>query len=185
MSIELTKELKESLTALFFDALYENFYITPKDNSQIYALDSVDWDIVIDHLSDIDLIKQVTADLIKERDELKEFSCQLYSVITQLQKERDELKAHCGKLFGLVNDLDSYLDTNEFTSISHGSIFHQQMKHLITFAPQQSLNEIKAQAIDEAIDEIGFIECAGKIPAIDLFDLREYVSQLREQGDRE
>jgi hypothetical protein len=97
----------------------------------------------------------------------------------------DELKAHCGKLFGLVNDLDSYLDTNEFTSISHGSIFHQQMKHLITFAPQQSLNEIKAQAIDEAIDEIGFIECAGKIPAIDLFDLREYVSQLREQGDRE
>jgi hypothetical protein len=161
MNIELTKELKESLAALFFDALYENFYITPKDNSQIYTLDSVDWDIVIDHLSDIDLIKQVTADLIKERD---------------------ELKAHCGKLFGLVNDLDSYLDTNEFTSISHGSIFHQQMKHLITFAPQQSLNEIKAQAINEAIDEIGFIECAGKIPAIDLFDLREYVSQLREQA---
>jgi hypothetical protein len=59
MSIELTKELKERLIGLFFDALDENFYITPKGESQIYALDSVDWDIVIDHLSDNELIKQI------------------------------------------------------------------------------------------------------------------------------
>jgi two-component SAPR family response regulator len=113
---------------------------------------------------------KVIADLIKERDELKEFSCQLYSVITQLQKERDELKAHCDFLkeccYMIGNGIK--VETSE-----------------VNRTPQQSLAEIKAQAIDEAIDEIGFIECAGKIPAIDLFDLKEYVSQLREQGDRE
>jgi hypothetical protein len=137
MNIELTKELKESLTALFFDALYENFYITPKDNSQIYTLDSVDWDIVIDHLSDIDLIKQVTADLIKERDELKEFSCQLYSVITQLQKERDELKAHCE----VANTIIKVLAKTDAEKVIAEVWFEKP--------PQQSLAEIKAQAIKE------------------------------------
>jgi hypothetical protein len=63
-------------------------------------------------------------------------------VIADLIKERDELKAHCGKLFELVHDLDSYLDTNELTSIAHGSVFHQEMKHLITFTPQQSLADL-------------------------------------------
>jgi hypothetical protein len=216
MNIELTKELKESLAALFFDALYENFYITRKDNSQIYTLDSVDWDIVVYHLSDIDLIKQVTADLIKERDELKahcdfltyafnrcyscvpddgsfvsnecfqEFSDKLLQTpqqsLADLIKERDELKAHCGKLFGLVNDLDSYLDTNEFTSISHGSIFHQQMKHLITFAPQQSLNEIKAQAIEAAIEVLPAWIDEDCDPAIKVDDLSNYAKKLREQA---
>jgi hypothetical protein len=100
-------------------------------------------------------------------------------VIADLIKERDELKAHCGKLFEFVHDLDSYLDTNELTSIAHGSVFHQEMKHLITFTPHQSLADsikerdelkahcerlrnclMKASAMDA--DRIGFEKCLGK-----------------------
>jgi hypothetical protein len=89
-------------------------------------------------------------------------------------KELDELKAHCEKLRNCLMKA-SAMDADRIG-------FEMCLGKTLASTPQQSLAEIKAQAIEEAINEIGFIECAGKIPAIDLFDLREYVNQLREQA---
>jgi signal-transduction protein with cAMP-binding, CBS, and nucleotidyltransferase domain len=86
----------------------------------------------------------------------------------------DELKAHCEKLRNCLMKA-SAMDPDRIG-------FERCLGKTLASTPQQSLAKIKAQAIEEAINEIGFIECAGKIPAIDLFDLREYVNQLREQA---
>jgi hypothetical protein len=89
---------------------------------------------------------KVIADLIKERDELKEFSCQLYSVITQLQKERDALKAHCEELLTVSNKVKSQYAVTARIDMKLWNEFGEVTEK----TPQQSLNEIKAQAIKQA-----------------------------------
>ena len=64
-------------------------------------------------------------------------------VIADLIKERDELKAHCDYLANVLSDIEIDDDIPHY--------IQELCLKAMTKTPQQSLAEIKAQAIEEAV----------------------------------
>jgi hypothetical protein len=114
------------------------------------------------------------------------------------QKENDELKELSGQLFSVITHAVSMLSgkakQNDFVINMKGHHFFEcslliaQISQLIDCeTPQQSLNEIKAQAIEDSFYEYA-CEKHGAFGA-DGSEEEEWgidkANQLREQGDRE
>lgn len=85
-------------------------------------------------------------------------------VIYELQNKLDEsnnrifeLESYTSDLLKVLKEADYYLDTNELTSINHGSLFHQDFKLMVIRKPKISLNKIKADAIREAVESTAYL----------------------------
>lgn len=109
--------------------------------------------------------------------------------ISRLEYENDELKSKLDELSMAANEVCVYLNENKFNNIGSGSALHTQLELVLNQTPQQSLNEIRAQAIEGAVykcfpdSQIYTSQMAGIVATVKS-ELSEYVANIRNHNEK-
>lgn len=100
-----------------------------------------------------------------------------------MQKENDELKSKLDELSMAANEVCIYLNEDKYNNIGSKSALHTQLEFVLNQTPQQSLNEIKAQAIEDAINVCPFYSMETTMESstitVRINDLKECANKLR------